>query len=94
MSTEIVVADRPTHGEPRPYHFPRFERFRLANGLTVLHAHVPGRALIAANLLIPGGGWTEPPEQGGVTVLTSQPASPLAVSRRSAAATWATDDTV
>jgi predicted Zn-dependent peptidase len=63
---------RPTAGAPRDYHFPRFERFRLANGLTVLHAHVAGRALIAANLLIPGGGWTEPPEQGGVTVLTSR----------------------
>ena len=63
---------RPTAGAPRDYHFPRFERFRLANGLTVLHAHVPGRALIAANLLMPGGGWSEPPEQGGVTVLTSR----------------------
>lgn len=63
---------RPTAGAPRDYHFPRFERFRLANGLTVLHANVPGRALIAANLLIPGGGWTEPPDQGGVTVLTSR----------------------
>jgi zinc protease len=63
---------RPTAGAPRDYHFPRFERFRLANGLTVLHANVPGRALIAANLLMPGGGWTEPPDQGGVTVLTSR----------------------
>jgi zinc protease len=63
---------RPGAGAPRDYHFPRFDRFRLANGLTVLHANVPGRALIAANLLIPGGGWTEPPEQGGVTVLTSR----------------------
>jgi len=63
---------RPSAGAPRDYHFPRFERFRLANGLTVLHADVPGRALIAANLLMPGGGWTEPPDQGGVTVLTSR----------------------
>jgi zinc protease len=63
---------RPTAGAPRDYHFPRFERFRLANGLTVLHANLPGRALIAANLLLPGGGWTEPPEQGGVTVLAGR----------------------
>jgi zinc protease len=63
---------RPAPGAPREYHFPRFVRFSLANGLTVLHSHVPGRALIAANLLIPGGGWTEAPEQGGVTVLTSR----------------------
>ena len=63
---------RPGPGTPRDYHFPRFERFALANGLTVLHAHVPGRALIAANLLMPGGGWTEPADQGGITVLTSR----------------------
>jgi zinc protease len=63
---------RPGPGTPRDYHFPRFERFRLANGLTVLHAHVPGRALIAANLLMAGGGWTEPAEQGGITVLMSR----------------------
>lgn len=74
---------RPAAGAPRDYHFPRFERFRLANGLTVLHAHVPGRALIAANLLMPGGGWTEPAEQGGVTVLTSR-AMPEGTLRRDA----------
>jgi zinc protease len=73
-----VVADlsaldtRPGPGTPRDYHFPRFERFSLANGLTVLHANVPGRALIAANLLMPGGGWTEPAEQAGITVLMSR----------------------
>jgi zinc protease len=76
--TSAAVADlsaldvRPGPGAPREYHFPRFERFRLANGLTVLHANVPGRALIAAHLVVPGGGWTEPAEQGGVTVLMSR----------------------
>lgn len=70
---DLSVLDvRPGPGVPRDYHFPRFERFRLSNGLTVVHAHVPGRALIAANLLLPGGGWTEPADQGGVTVLTSR----------------------
>ncbi|HUP83155.1 MAG TPA: pitrilysin family protein [Candidatus Limnocylindria bacterium] len=84
-----VVADltaldnRPGPGKPREYHFPRFERFKLANGLTVVHADVPGRALIAAHLLIPGGGWTEPVEQGGVTVLTSR-AMPERTLRRDA----------
>ena len=35
----------------------RDSRGQLSNGLTVLHAHVPGRALLAAHLLLPGGGW-------------------------------------
>ncbi|MEA2675867.1 MAG: zinc protease [Chloroflexota bacterium] len=74
---------RPGPGKPREYRFPRFERFKLSNGLTVVHANVPGRALIAAHLLIPGGGWTEPAEQGGVTVLTSR-AMPEGTLRRGA----------
>ena len=44
----------------------------MSNGLTVVHAHVPGRALLAAQLLIPGGGWTEPADRAGVTVLTGR----------------------
>jgi zinc protease len=63
---------RPGPGMPREYHFPRFKRHRLSNGMTVLHAHVPGRALIAVQLLLPGGGWTEPPDLRGVTVLTGR----------------------
>ena len=74
---------RPGPGKPREYHFPHFERFKLSNGLTVLYANVPGRALIAAHLLIPGGGWTEPAEQGGITVLTSR-AMPEGTLRRDA----------
>jgi len=70
---DLSVLDvRPGPGRPREYHFPRFERAKLDNGLTVVHAHVPGRALLAAQLLIPGGGWTEPADQAGVTVLTGR----------------------
>ena len=70
---DLSVLDvRPTPGPPRDYRFPSFERARLSNGLTVVHAHVPGRALLAAHLIFPGGGWSEPPEQAGVTVLTGR----------------------
>ena len=70
---DLSVLDlRPAPGRPREYHFPRFERATLDNGLTIVHAHVPGRALLAAQLLIPGGGWTEPADQAGVTVLTGR----------------------
>jgi zinc protease len=70
---DLSVLDiRPGAGQPREYHFPRFERLALSNGLTVVHAHLPGRPLLAAQLLIPGGGWSEPAEQAGVTVLTGR----------------------
>ena len=70
---DLSVLDvRPGPGAPREYHFPHFDRFRLSNGLTVLHANVPGRALIAASLQLRGGGTTEAAEQGGVTVLASR----------------------
>jgi predicted Zn-dependent peptidase len=67
-----VLDTRPEPGSPRDYHFPRFERFRLSNGMTVVQAHVPGRALLAAHLILPGGGWTEPRAQAGVSVLAGR----------------------
>ena len=78
-----VLDQRPSAGEPREYHFPAFERARLGNGMTVVQAHVPGRALLAAHLIFPGGGWTEPPDQRGVTVLTGR-AMPEGTERRDA----------
>jgi zinc protease len=70
---DLSVLDmRPGPGRPREYHFPDFERVTLANGLTVIHAHLPGRALLAAQLLLDGGGWTESAELAGVTVLTGR----------------------
>jgi zinc protease len=70
---DLSVLDvRPTPGTPREYRFPPFERARLSNGLTVVSAHVPGRALLAASLIAPGGAWNEPVEQAGVTILTAR----------------------
>ena len=70
---DLSVLDvRPTPGPPREYRFPAFERFRLDNGLTVISAHIPGRALLAANLLMPGGGASEAARNAGVTVLTAR----------------------
>ena len=78
-----VLDQRPSAGTPRDYHFPAFERAKLDNGLTVVHAHVPGRALLAAHLIFPGGGWTEPPDRRGVTVLTGR-AMPEGTEKRDA----------
>ena len=47
--TATVVAERPTPGSPRPYHFPPFQRDRLANGLQVITVDLPGREEIFVN---------------------------------------------
>jgi zinc protease len=74
MTTEqkVVGADRPTHGEPRPYQFPRFERRELSNGLGLVAVHLPGRALVTASLVLPTGAVDEPEAQAGVTALMAR----------------------
>jgi zinc protease len=72
MTDAVVVAERPTPGEPRPFHFPRFERRQVANGLSVIAVNLPGRALLTASLVLPSGAVDEPPEQAGVTSLTAR----------------------
>ncbi|MGC8635037.1 MAG: M16 family metallopeptidase [Candidatus Limnocylindrales bacterium] len=67
-----VLDRRPMPGQPRPYHFPRFERSVLANGLTVLVAHLPARPLLTAQLLLDGGAATEPAGRAGVSVLAAE----------------------
>jgi predicted Zn-dependent peptidase len=78
---------RPSAAPPRPYDFPDFERSTLPNGLQVIACHLPGRPLLAAQLVIrgdAGGGATgEPAELGGVTVLTAR-AMTEGTARRSA----------
>lgn len=66
------LATRPAAGPPREYHFPAFERQRLANGLTLITAHLPGRPLLNAQLLLPGGVSVEPAGLAGVTVLAAR----------------------
>jgi zinc protease len=68
----VLVAERPKHGEPRPYQFPRFEREELSNGLGLIAVHLPGRALVTASLVLPSGAVDEPEEQAGVTSLMAR----------------------
>ncbi len=53
MTLERILAERPSPGQPRTYHFPSFERTVLPSGLQVLAVHVPGRPLVSANLVYP-----------------------------------------
>jgi predicted Zn-dependent peptidase len=75
-SAPSVLDERPSAAPPREYHFPRFERRVLANGLGIVTAHVPGRPLLTAQLLIRGdaggGVSSEPAELGGITVLMAR----------------------
>ena len=67
-----VVDERPVPGDPRPYDFPAFERGRLANGMTVLSAHLGGRALVSAALVIRNGAADEPGAHAGATILAAR----------------------
>ncbi len=70
MSGLELVAERPVPGHPRPYEFPDdgpHRASRTACGSMV--TPMPGRALIAASLVIRAGAGDEPAERGGATVL-------------------------
>jgi zinc protease len=69
---EIVVATRPTPGEPRPYEFPSVESYRLGNGLNVLVVNMPGRPLLSATVIVPVGAGDEPTEEAGAAVLAAR----------------------
>jgi zinc protease len=85
MNDLAVLDRRPGAGSPRAYDFPDFGRLRLPGGLTLLRAHVPGRPLLQAQLIVgggAGGGATdEPAAQAGVTVLTARALSEGTVRR-------------
>jgi zinc protease len=63
---------RPPATSPRPYHFPSFERRRLANGLTLWLVPLPDRELVNVHLLADAGAATEDEAHGGVAALTAQ----------------------
>ena len=67
-----VLDRRPAPGPPRPYRFPPFTRHHLGNGLTVILANLPGRPLLAAQLLLDGGAGSEPARLAGVTSLVAR----------------------
>ena len=67
--------ERPVPGVPGDYRFPSFTRGHLDNGLTVISAHLPGRPLLVAHLLLHGQGsgvTGEPAAQAGSTVLAAR----------------------
>ena len=69
---DVVVAERPEPGEPRPYAFPSVARSQLDNGLTILVADLPGRPLVSATMIVPVGAADEPASDGGAAVLAAR----------------------
>ena len=67
-----VIAERPVPGTPRPYEFPAVAEHRLASGLRIMVAHLPGRPLVSASLVLPTGAVDEPPDEAGSTVLAAR----------------------
>jgi zinc protease len=67
-----VVAERPKPGAPRSYEFPAVHADRLANGLSVMVVDMPGRPLVSASLILPGGVSEEPADKAGATVLAAR----------------------
>jgi zinc protease len=72
MSGIELVAERPVPGHPRDYQFPETVRTTLSNGLRVVVTPMPGRALIAASLVIRAGAGDEPAALGGAAVLSAR----------------------
>ena len=70
--TAVTLAERPAPGAPRPYEFPTVVEHRLANGLRILVADMPGRPLISASLVLRNGAVDEPDDVGGATVLAAR----------------------
>jgi zinc protease len=67
-----LVAERPGHGEPRPYHFPDFRHERLSNGIDVIAVHLPERELLTGVLFESIGAGDERDGEGGLTVLMAR----------------------
>ena len=63
---------KPFPGPPRDYHFPRFERSTLANGVQIVVAPVPKLPLITVLALIDAGAQNESRGEYGVASLTAR----------------------
>ena len=67
----MTVATRPPAGPPREYHFPRFERHVLENGLTVIVAPVRKLPVVSVAVVIDAAAVEDPRGLEGLAELTA-----------------------
>jgi zinc protease len=72
MSPGRKSAKRPGPGPPRPYHFPRFERATLDNGLSVIVVPVRKLPVVTLSLVMDAGAVAEPAGEEGIARLTAR----------------------
>lgn len=66
-----TVPPRPVPGEPRPYAFPRFERRRLSNGITLVVAPVHRLPIVSVIAVIDAGAVCDPMGREGLAALVA-----------------------
>ncbi len=64
--------DAPKAGAVGALHLPVPEKFKLANGLTVLYSERPGLPLVAANLVLHAGSGVNPADRPGLASMTAR----------------------
>jgi zinc protease len=71
-ATAQPKAPRPAPGPPREYHFPQFERRRLANGVSLVVAPVDKLPLVTVVVLVDAGAVCDPANREGTAQLTAK----------------------
>src|SRR5436305_7009196 len=72
MTAVLDRPSRPAAGVSRPYHFPRFERTALPNGLRLVVAPVSKLPLVTITVLVEAGAVSDPAERSGLAQLTAK----------------------
>ncbi len=67
-----VMIQRPNPSLPRPYHFPKFERRELENGLGLVVAPVHALPVVTVTAVVEAGAATDPSEREGVAAITAR----------------------
>jgi zinc protease len=68
----LPKSPRPSPGPPREYHFPRFERRRLDNGMELIVAPVTKLPLVTVTLMTDAGAVCDPPGREGTGQLVAK----------------------
>ena len=68
----MSAAPRPAPSAPRAYHFPRFERRTLSNGMKLIVAPMRELPIVTVAIVADAGAMSEPPGLDGVASLTAR----------------------